>query len=187
MVHCIGLITDVCDNDNPADSTTSFSAIILAVVILWSHSCRALVARLACTQFNLLLGHVLLYSTRSAIITCNKARVIHTIPLHLSWQNDCRAEEEKAAAEAEAALAAREDTPEVSEEGEILVDPEELEEISKAQQQAVSKQAHPHHPAPKQASDRGRDRDRSRGADRDKGHPGRDRQALFFLCEHPLH
>lgn len=102
----------------------------------------------------------------------------HFVPVHHSRHNGFHAEEEKAAAEAEAALSAREATPEVSEEGEIPVDPEELEEISKAQQQAVSKQAHPHHPAPKQASDKGHDRDRNRGADRDKGHPGRDRQAL---------
>lgn len=107
--------------------------------------------------------------------------------MHNSWQHDCHAEEEKAAAEAEAALAAREATPEVSEEGEIPVDAEELEEISKAQQQAVSKQAHPHHPAPKQANDRGRDRDRDRAVDRDKGHPGRDRQAFCFLYWCSLH
>ena len=98
-----------------------------------------------------------------------------------SWSQKCGAEEEKAAAEAEAAAAAREATPEVSEEGEIAVDPEELEEISKAQQQAVSKQAHPRSPASKQASDRGRERDRDRGLDRDKGHPGRDRQVPFVL------
>ena len=118
------------------------------------------------------------------VILCQLSKpyscLTHTIPLHHSWQDDCHAEEEKAAAEAEAALSAREATPEVSEEGEIPVDPEELEEISKVQQQAVSKQAQ-HHPAPKQAGDRGRDRDRDRGGDRDKGHPGRDRQALF-LC-----
>lgn len=106
--------------------------------------------------------------------------------LHHSWWQGCRAEEERAAAEAEAAAAAREATPEVSEEGEIAVDPEELEEISKAQQQAASKQAHPHSPAPKQASDRGRDRERDRGLDRDKGHPGRDRQ-VPFLCWCSLH
>ena len=97
----------------------------------------------------------------------------------------CCAEEEKAAAAAEAAASAREATPEVSEEGEIAVDPEELEEISKAQQQAASKQVHPqphHHPAAKQASDRGRDRDRDRGVDRDRGHPGQERQAFGVNC-----
>lgn len=74
----------------------------------------------------------------------------------------------------------------MSEEGEIPVDPEEMEEMSKAQQQAVSKQTQHHSPAPKQVSDRGRDRDRDRGSDRDKGHPGRDRQA-FSLCQCSLH
>lgn len=110
--------------------------------------------------------------------------ILATVAIHISlhhsrWQQ-YDAEEEKAAAEAEAAAAAREATPEVSEEGEIAVDPEELEEISKAQQQAVSKQAQLHSPALKQASDRGRDRDRDRGMDRDKGHPGRDRQVPFL-------
>lgn len=102
-----------------------------------------------------------------------------------SWQSGCHAEEEKAAAAAEAAASAREATPEVSEEGEIAVDPEELEEISKAQQQAASKQANPqphHHPAAKQASDRGRDRDRDRAADRDRGHSGQERQAFSLRC-----
>ena len=91
------------------------------------------------------------------------------------------AEEEKAAAAAEAAIAAREATPEVSEEGEIPVDPEEMEEISKAQQQAASKQAHQQSPVRRQASDRGRDRDRDREPDRDRGPPGRDRQVLLLL------
>lgn len=114
--------------------------------------------------------------------------------IHHSRHNGCHAEEEKAAAAAEAAAAsAREATPEVSEEGEIAVDPEELEEISKAQQQAASKQANPHpqphhHPAAKQASDRGHDRDRDRGADRDRGHPGQERQALgVHCCRHCPH
>lgn len=104
------------------------------------------------------------------------ASAFNLTPLHHSWWQPCDAEEEKAAAEAEAAAAAREATLEVSEDGEIAVDPEELEEIAKAQQQAVSKQAQTHSTASKQAIDRGRDRDRDRGLDRDKGHPGRDRQ-----------
>lgn len=84
------------------------------------------------------------------------------------------AEEEKAAAEAEAAVAAREATPEVSEEGEIPVDPEEMEVLSKAQQQPAPKIGHQHSPTRRHTSDRGRDR----APDRDRGPPGRDRQAF---------
>ena len=84
------------------------------------------------------------------------------------------AEEEKAAAEAEAAVDAREATPEVSEEGEIPVDPEEMEVLSKAQQQPAPKIAHQHSPAHRHTGDRGRDR----AADRDRGPLGRDRQAF---------
>ena len=85
-------------------------------------------------------------------------------------------------------MAAREATPEVSEEGEIIVDAEEMEELqSKAQQQqAASKppQGQTHTPTRRQAADRGRER----GADRERAAPSRDRQAfqccmpLFFLC-----
>ncbi len=84
------------------------------------------------------------------------------------------AEEEKAAAEAEAAVAAREATPEVSEEGEIPVDPEEMEVLSKAQQQPAPKTANQHSPTRRHPGDRGRDR----APDRDRGPPGRDRQAF---------
>ncbi len=92
-------------------------------------------------------------------------------------QPNIPAEEEKAAAEAEAAVAAREATPEVSEEGEIPVDPEEMEEISKAQQPAALKPTHQHSPSRRHTNDRGRDR----GSDRDRGPPGRDRQAHSVL------
>ena len=89
------------------------------------------------------------------------------------------AEEEKAAAEADAAVAAREATPEVSEEGEIPVDAEELEEISKAQQQqqqAMAKPSqHQHSPPRRGTTDRGRER----GPERDRGPAGRDRHALL--------
>ena len=93
------------------------------------------------------------------------------------------AEEEKAAEEAEAAVAAREATPEVSEEGEIPVDPEEMEEISKAQQQAISKPSHQHSPSRRHTSDRGPDR----GVDRDRGPPSRERYLwLVLLIHHSL-
>ena len=84
------------------------------------------------------------------------------------------AEEEKAAAEAEAAVAAREATPEVSEEGEIPVDPEEMEVLSKAQQQPALKIGHQQSPSRRHTGDRGRDR----ASDRDRGPSGRDRQAF---------
>lgn len=89
------------------------------------------------------------------------------------------AEEEKAAAEAEAAVAAREATPEVSEEGEIPVDPEEMEVLSKAQQPA------PKAPQLQSPSNRhNNDRARERASDRDRGPAGRDRQAHSHTLKH---
>ena len=90
------------------------------------------------------------------------------------------AEEEKAAAEAEAAVAAREATPEVSEEGEIPVDPEEMEVLSKAQQ-PTPKAAQLQSPSTRHNNDRGRER----ASDRDRGLAGRDRQAQSHTLEHP--
>ena len=89
------------------------------------------------------------------------------------------AEEEKAAAEAEAAVAAREATPEVSEEGEIPVDPEEMEALSKAQQPAP-KAAQQQSPSTRHTNDRARDR----ASDRDRGPAGRDRQAHSHTLQH---
>lgn len=123
------------------------------------------------------------HGNQHRLTLCNILTALHGQPL-FNCIVPCSAEEEKAAAEAEAAVAAREATPEVSEEGEIPVDAEEMEEISKAQQQAVSKQAHPS-PVRRQGGDRGRDRDRTTGSDRDRGPPGRDRQvpsSCFGVC-----
>ncbi len=97
-----------------------------------------------------------------------------TVPRIVQTLLEFSVEEEKAAAEAEAAVAAREATPEVSEEGEIPVDPEEMEVLSKAQQQPAPKTANQHSPTRRHPGDRGRDR----APDRDRGPPGRDRQAF---------
>ena len=69
-------------------------------------------------------------------------------------------------------MAAREATPEVSEEGEIPVDPEELEVLSKAQEK-VAQQPAPHRSPVRQQLP---DREHDRPFDRDRGTPrGRDK------------
>lgn len=82
------------------------------------------------------------------------------------------AEEEKVA-EAQAAVAAKEPTPEPSEEGEIPVDAEELEVISKAQEKAAAKPAPLRSPMRQEPAVRDHDRhpDRDRGTPRSRDRP----------------
>ena len=54
------------------------------------------------------------------------------------------------------------------------MDPEEMEVLSKAEQQPTPKTDHQHSPTRRHTGERGRDR----APDRDRGPPGRDRQAF---------